>query len=172
MPFIRTRISPCGFQVLSSLALFRLMNGVTVVSRPRFPSLRRRHRSARTYPLQGQSFPVHKVLSSTLLPGFTGLASSVLRVDLPPSVPLRFGFSSSDRFSNTCGSSRCQSSRASLGKTYRLPRYRPASRRIDTPDIRPYLATSAQPSPQRHIAGSLFITYPGSTSYFLQTRHL
>ncbi len=40
------------------------------------------------------SFPVLKVLSSTLLPGFTGLASSVLHVNLPPSVPSRFGFSS------------------------------------------------------------------------------
>jgi hypothetical protein len=92
-------------------------------------------------------------------------------VNLPPYVPPRFGFSSSGQFSNTCGSLRCQSSRASLGKTYRLPRYRPASHRLDSPDIRSCLFTPARPSPRRHIAGLLFATYPGSTSYFLQTRH-
>jgi hypothetical protein len=44
-------------------------------------------------------FPVVRVLSSTLLPGFIGPESSVLSVNLPPSVPcpasgspLRFGF--------------------------------------------------------------------------------
>ena len=37
------------------------------------------------------------------------------------------------------------------------------------PDIRPHLVTSARPSPQCHLAGSLFATYTGSTSCFLQT---
>lgn len=39
------------------------------------------------------------------------------------------------------------------------------------PDIRSRSHTPARPPPQRHIAGSLFVTYPGSASYFLQTRH-
>ena len=111
------------------------------------------------------------VLPSTLLPGFTGPKSPVLRVDLPPFAPHRFGFSSSVQFYSTFDSLQCQVGRASLGKTYRLPRCRPASRRLDSPDIRSCLFTPAQPSPQRHIAGSLFATYPGSTSYFLRTRH-
>ena len=45
------------------------------------------------------NFPVFRVLSSTLLPGFVGPESSVLPVNLPPSVPcpasgspIRFGF--------------------------------------------------------------------------------
>jgi len=37
------------------------------------------------------------------------------------------------------------------------------------PDIRPRLFTPARPSPQRHIAGSLFATYMGSASCFLRT---
>ena len=36
-------------------------------------------------------FPVVRVFSSTLLPGFIGPESSVLSADLPPSVPARFG---------------------------------------------------------------------------------
>jgi hypothetical protein len=38
-------------------------------------------------------FPVVGVFSSVLLPGFPGPESPVLPVDLPPSVPPRFGFS-------------------------------------------------------------------------------
>jgi len=66
---------------------------------------------------------------------------------------------------------RPQIRRASLGKTYCLPRYRPASHR------RVFTGYTVSPShdgstpPQRHIAGSLFVTYLGSTSYFLQTPH-
>jgi hypothetical protein len=41
-----------------------------------------------------------------------------------------------------------------------------------SPDIRPRSFMPARPSPQRHLAGSLFATYLGSTSYFLQTPHL
>ena len=117
------------------------------------------------------SFLVVGVFPSTLLPGFTGPESPVLRVDLPPFAPHRFGFSSSVQFYSTFDSLQCQVSRASLGKTYRLPRCRPASRRRDSPDIRFRLFTPARPSPQRHIAGLLFAMYPGSTSYFLQARH-
>jgi hypothetical protein len=39
-----------------------------------------------------------RVFSSTLLPGFIGPESLVLPVNLPPSVPHRFGFASSVRF--------------------------------------------------------------------------
>jgi len=41
---------------------------------------------------------ISRVLSSTLLPGFFGPESSVLSVNLPPSVPCRLGFASSARF--------------------------------------------------------------------------
>jgi hypothetical protein len=196
VPPLRARISPCGFQVLSSLALSRLMNGVTVVSRPRFPAPRRRYRSTRTCPkaaFQGQmcvSRHKWRVLcySSLRSPLFSsGRQGFILRSVTKPHRPCLISTSRESAtpcpsplrvlliergFLTPSGSFRCQSSRASLGKTYRLPRYRPASHRFGLPDIRPRLATSAQPPPQRHIAGSLFATYPGSTSYFLQTRHL
>ena len=67
---------------------------------------------------------------------------------------------------------RRQSSRASLGKAHRLPTCRPVSRRVDMPDIGSRSLTPARPSPQRHIAGSLFATYAGSTSCFLPTQPL
>ena len=93
-------------------------------------------------------------------------------MNLPPSVPTRFGVSSSIRFSVVSGNLRRQDRRASLGKTHHLPASRPASCRFNSPDIRPHLVTSARPPPQHHIAGSLFATYPGSASCFLQTSHL
>ena len=52
-----------------------------------------------------------------------------------------------------------QNSRASLGKAYDLPTYRPATHRFDMPDIGPRLFASARPSPRCHLAGSLFATY-------------
>jgi len=116
--------------------------------------------------------PVLGVFSSALLPGFSGPESSVLLVDLPPSVPsplwcipLRFGFlaPSSDP--------RRQDRRASLGKAYDLPTCRPATHRFDTPDIGPRLFATARPSPRCHLTGSLYATYAGSTSCFLPTRH-
>jgi len=61
--------------------------------------------------------------------------------------------------------------RASLGKTHHLPISRPASCQIGSPDIRSRLITSARPPLQHHIAGSLFATYTGSASCFLQTHH-
>jgi hypothetical protein len=104
--------------------------------------------------------PVLGVFSSTLLPGFSGPESSVLLVNLPPSVPSPlwcslFGF----RFSNAFGRPWRQDRRASLGKAYDLPAYRPAPHRFDTPDIGPRLFASARPSPRSHLAGSLFATY-------------
>jgi hypothetical protein len=76
------------------------------------------------------------------------------------------------KFSTAADSRPQQVRRASLGKTHRLPRYRPASRRAGPPDIRSRSFRPARPPPQRHVAGSLFATYPGSASCFLQTRHL
>ena len=104
--------------------------------------------------------PVLGVFSSTLLPGFSGPESSVLFVNLPPSVPSPLwcslvGF----RFSSAFGRPRRQDRRASLGKAYDLPAYRPAPHRFDLPDIGPRLFASARPSPRCHIAGSLFATY-------------
>jgi len=65
-----------------------------------------------------------------------------------------------------------QGRRASLGKTHHLPICRPASCQVGSPDIRPRLVTSARPPSQHHLAGSLFATYTGSASCFLQTPHL
>ena len=62
-----------------------------------------------------------------------------------------------------------QDRRASLGKTHHLPISRPASCQVGSPDIRPRLVTSARPPSQHHLAGSLFATYTGSASCFLQT---
>ena len=64
-----------------------------------------------------------------------------------------------------------QDRRASLGKTHHLPISRPASCRFGSPDIRSRLITPARPPHQHHIAGSLFATYTGSASCFLQTPH-
>ena len=41
-----------------------------------------------------------------------------------------------------------------------------------SPDIWSRSYRPARPSPHRHIAGLLFVTYLGSTSYYLRTRHL
>jgi len=117
-------------------------------------------------------FLIIRVLSSTLLPGFIGPESSVLPVNLPPSAPSPVsGIALAVRFYGIHGNSRSQHRRVSLGKTHYLPISRPASHRFDSPDIGPRLVTAARPSPQRHIAGSLFATYTGSTSCFLRTPH-
>jgi hypothetical protein len=114
-----------GFLVSCSFfaTLIRLLNVVTIAFRPRLPTFQRRylkcpnltvyrigigsdqsyHRLATGSPaytfLRHCVFPVVRVLSSTLLPGFIGPESSVLSVNLPPSVPcpasgspIRFGF--------------------------------------------------------------------------------
>jgi len=116
-------------------------------------------------------FLIVRVFSSTLLPGFLGPESLVLSVNLPPSVPSRFGVSSSSQFAIVAGNRRRQNRRASLGKTHHLPISRPASCQVSAPDIRPRLVTSARPPPQHHLAGSLCATYMGSASCFLPTPH-
>ena len=90
-------------------------------------------------------------------------------MNLPPSVPPRFGVSSSSRFAVVAGTWRRLNRRASLGKTHHLPISRPASCQVSAPDIRPRLITSARPLPQHHLAGWLFATYTGSASCFLPT---
>ena len=93
-------------------------------------------------------------------------------MNLPPSAPTRFGFSSSIRFAVVGGNLQRQDRRASLGKTHHLTVCRPASCRFGSPDIRSRSITPARPPPQHHIAGSLFATYTASASCFLQTHHL
>jgi hypothetical protein len=88
-----------------------------------------------------------------------------------PLTPTRFGFSLSDRFSNVYYSFQRQVRRASLGKTHHLPISRPTSLRFGPPDIRSRSPTPARPPPRCHIVGSLFATYTGSASCFLQTAH-
>jgi hypothetical protein len=75
------------------------------------------------------------------------------------------------RFSETYRSIQFQARRASLGKTQYLPIYRPTSLRFGSPDIRSRSPTPARPPPLCHIVGSLFATYTGSASCFLQTAH-
>jgi hypothetical protein len=83
----------------------------------------------------------------------------------------RFGFALSVRFYDTPRNFRYQCRRASLGKTHHLPISRPTSLRFGSPDIRPRTPTHARPPPRCHIVGSLFATYMGSASCFLQTPH-
>jgi hypothetical protein len=117
--------------------------------------------------------PVLKVLPSTLLPGFFGLESSVLPVNLPPSDPLtascspyRLGFLTSPAAFD-----------AGSGGLHRVRRSTspyPVQLRFGPPDIRPHSPMPPRPPPPRcHIvppkAG--FATYIGSASCFLQTAH-
>ena len=118
----------------------------------------------------GFFFLVVRVLSSALLPGFIGPESSVLPVNLPPSGPFpASGSPYRDRSSNVHCSLQRQARRASLGKTHHLPISRPTSLRFGSPDIRSRSPTPARPPPRCHIVGSLFATYMGSASCFLQT---
>ena len=110
---------------------------------------------------------------------FSGLGSSVhpcesvtLFSQLALGSPRRLGFIT------PISSSRRQIGRASLGKVYSLPIYRPAAQRFVfcsavlgfCLDIGTRLLTSARSTPLYHIAGSLFATYTGSISCFLPTR--
>jgi hypothetical protein len=88
-----------------------------------------------------------------------------------PLTPHRFGVSLSVRFYDLYSSCQRHVSRASLGKTQHLPRSRPTSLRFGSPDIRSRSPTPARPPPRCHIVGSLFATYLGSASCFLQTAH-
>ena len=118
-------------------------------------------------------FPIVRVLSSNLLPGFIGPKSSVLfrlRRTTFCALP-RFGFAYSVRFYDTFGNYRYQHRKASLGKTHYLPICRPTSLRFGSPDIRPRSHTPARPPPRCYLVGSLFAMYMGSASCFLQTPH-
>ena len=117
-------------------------------------------------------FPVVRVLSSTLLPGFIGPESSVLPVDLPPSAPSPASGSPS-RFSFMRSLTTYDPSTGGLHwvRHTSLPVSRPTSQRFGSPDIRTRLVTTARPLPLCHIVGSLFATYTGSASCFLRTPH-
>ena len=54
-------------------------------------------------------------------------------------------------------------------RSHRLPISRPTSPRFGSPDIRTRSGTPARPPPQSHPVGSLFATYIGFASCFLQT---
>ena len=113
---------------------------------------------------------VLRVFSSTLLPGFLGPVSSVLSANLTTSAPCSLpGTPSAIRFSTPARSRPEQSRRSSPGKTHCLPISRPAPLRFGSPDIRTCLVKPARPPPRCHLAGSLFATYMGSASCFLQT---
>ena len=116
---------------------------------------------------------VRKVFSSTLLPGFSGLASSVLHADLPPSAPYPLRLYRLIRFGFLLPIGNVSWSRAGgfpWVRLYNLPTYRPPAYRFDSPDIGSRLFTTARSSPRSHLGGSLFATYAGSTSCFLSTR--
>jgi hypothetical protein len=118
-------------------------------------------------------FRVREVFPSTLLPGFSGLASSVLHMDLPPSAPSALQLSRALFASVFYPVSRPSAGRAGgfpWVRLYDLPTYRPPPHRFASPDIGPRLFASARPAPRSHIGGSLFVTYVGSTSCFLSTR--
>ena len=114
---------------------------------------------------------VSRVLSSTLLPGFTGPGSSVLSTNLPPSAP----YPSRDLLFGSglwyIGNFYYHRRRASLGKTHHLSICRPTSPWFGSPDIRSRSATPARPPCHSHIVGSLFATYTDSASCFLRTPH-
>ena len=77
------------------------------------------------------------------------------------------------RFYGARGNFVLQDRSASRGKTRHLTVSRPASARFGSrPDIGTRSAMPARPPPRTHLAGSLFATYTGSASCFLQTYHL
>lgn len=126
-----------------------------------------------------KSIPLYPISpwSSGFCPPHCYQASSALSHQYYPWIchplhPHRFGISLSARFYDILGNYKYQYRRASLGKMHHLPICRPASHRFDSPDIRSRIVTTARPSPQRHIAGSLFATYTGSASCFLRRFHL
>jgi hypothetical protein len=197
----RIRASPFGLLVLSSgfATLIRLLDGIAIASRPLLPTSQWRTlaRPGLTLDVIGSGsvvcdrpsnggFSAKGILHMLISPRSSGFyplptcrdyqASSALSHQYyswicHPLHPRRFGVSLSVRFYDALGNLRHQCRRASLGKTHHLPISRPASHRFDSPDTRPRLATTARPSHQRHIAGSLFATYMGSASCFLQTPH-
>jgi hypothetical protein len=175
IPLLEIRAPPTGFLVPSTFlaALNRLLHVATIAFRPRLPMSPWRSlgtpRFDITSPWSSGFYP--------LPPRRDYQASSALSHQYYPWIghplhPARFsGSPYRARFYGASCSFKLQCRRASLGKTHYLPISRPASRRFDSPDIRSRSSTPARPSPQRHIAGSLFATYTGSASCFLQTAH-
>ena len=105
-------VPPFGFWLLFLETLIRLLDAITIASRPRLPIFHWRLWNTQALPWNVQifgsrcvltvasggfsverrsslfqSFLVVRVLSSTLLPGFIGPESSVLPVNLPPFAP-------------------------------------------------------------------------------------
>jgi len=117
-------------------------------------------------------FLVGRIFSSTLLPGFSGPASSVICTNLSPSVPplLRVRLFSRS-FMTPSSSFDVRSGRLPWVRRTASPDTVQLHIEEVSPDIRSCSFMPARPSPQRHIAGLLFATYPGSTSYFLRTPH-
>ncbi len=102
----------------------------------------------------------------------SALSRQLLSVDLPPPAPSPLA-GSPLRGSVCYGSNAPPRQRASRGKTHDLPVCRPASVRLGCcqSDIGTRSSTSARPPPRTHLAGSLFATYTGSASGFLQAAH-
>lgn len=120
----------------------------------------------------GPFVPVVRVLSSTLLPGFTGPESSATNRGSATLCSFPVGGSPfPGRLYGPIGNLRIHSSRASRGKTHRLLVCRPAPVRFGTSDIGTRFVPSARPPPRTHLAGSLFATYTSSASCFLRTSH-
>ena len=184
-------VLPSGF-----VTLIRLLDGIAIASRPLLPTSQRRTlaRPGLTSDVIGSGSVVcdrpsnsgfsakgilHMLISSRssgFYPPLCYQASSALSHQYyswicHPLHPRRFGVSLSVRFYDILGNLRYQCRRASLGKTHHLPVSRPTSQRLGSPDIRSRSATPARPPPRCHIVGSLFATYTGSASCFLQTLH-
>jgi len=159
------RVSPFGFLVPSFP--LQLYFDSSVVSLPPlvhgFPCPNDAIRASRT------PFLVVRVLSSTLLPGFSGPESSLLPVDLPPSAPplrvllVGIGFLTSVAAFNV--------SSGGLPWVRRTTSPYPVQLHFGSPDIRSRSPMPARPPPRCHIVGSLFATYMGSASCFLRTPH-
>ena len=179
------------------LALSRLLMVVTIAFRPRLPMLSSTIGSASGFGLPGASRYLDLMCGAVASGGFSAKTFHLPRLPGPQGFLLhsvtRFlrpcllsstresvtlcpipasGSPYRGRFPAACGSHSQQDRRISLGKTHRLPRYRPASHWFGPPDIRSRSLRPARPPPQRHIAGSLFATYPGSASCFLRAHHL
>jgi len=120
--------------------------------------------------LPSRVISVVRVLSSTRLPGFIGPESSATIRGSATPCPLPVD-GIAVRSSVFYGLKRPQVQRASRGKTHDLPVYRPTSVHFGCcgSDIGTRAAVSARPPPHTHIVGSLFATYTGSASCFLQT---
>ena len=187
---------PVGFSGPLSKALTRLICGVTSVFCPYLPifpttlsgdpgcafpvstaaRLCVHHRKRWVLLFHPRSFllrfPVGRIFSSTLLPGFSGPASSVICTNLPPSVPLPLrGFLIDKRFMTPSDNLDARSGGLPWVRRTASPDAVQLHTKEISPDMWSRSPMPARPSPQRHIAGLLFATYLGSTSYYLRTSH-